>query len=345
MTLPNWQYLNAKPTQHGKLRVSNNDFKVFENLGYEADGSDGEHLFIEIEKNGLNTAYVAKLIARWANVTVREVSYAGKKDRHAITRQHFSVQIPGKESPDLALLESEQLTVLSAKRHSKKLRTGALKGNRFELFIHGLTLDSDLTERLERIKISGVPNYFGEQRFGFDGENIDRARALFNGEKVKNRDLRSIYLSSARSLLFNNVVSERLLQKLDNKIISGDAFILNGSKAAFTPPIIDDVIKARFAAKDIILSAPLWGNTKNAMVDDALAFESSIIEQDADLARGLENFGLKLERRALIVYPGELTWQSQEDGVSLSFSLPAGSYATSVLRELAIIEDVSTKHA
>ena len=338
--LPYWHYLYGEPTQHGILRTTSNDFKVFEHLGYEADGQ-GEHLFLHIEKEGLNTAYVAKLIARWAGVTTRDVSYAGKKDRHAITQQHFSVQLPGRESPDIALLESEQLKVLDAKRNSKKLKTGALKGNRFELVIRGLTLDPEMETRLKIIKETGVPNYFGSQRFGFDGDNLVKAQALFDGEKVKNRDLRSMYLSAARSLIFNNVVSERLKNNLDSTLLTGDAFMLYGSKASFSPDSIDDTIIERFNKRDIILSAPLWGTGKNSVSDDALTFENNIVEQSNELANGLVACGLKHERRALMLYPENMTWETFDDGIKLSLSLPVGCYATSVLRELATITDAS----
>lgn len=340
MTLPNWQYLHTKPSTCGNIKTKNSDFKVFENLGYDADG-EGEHLFIEIVKDGLNSAYVAKLIARWANVPTRDVSYAGKKDRHAVTKQHFSVQLPGKEAPDIALLETAQLRVLSTKRNSKKLRTGALKGNRFELKIRGLVLDKPLDRRLENIKKFGVPNYFGQQRFGFNGENIDRARELFTGTKVKNRDLRGIYLSAARSLLFNNVVSQRINEQLHDLPMTGDAFMLSGSKASFANDILTDEILQRYADKDIQLSAPMWGKGKNSVTGDALAFEQKIIDNDTDIANGLIAFGLKSERRAMFVYPMDMTWEAVDEGLSIAFSLPPGSYATSILRELTLVTDAS----
>lgn len=340
MALPDWHYMYGEPVQHGVLRTTHSDFKVFENLGYEADGQ-GEHLFLNIEKDGLNTAYVAKLIARWAGVTTRDVSYAGKKDRHAITQQHFSVQLPGRESPDIALLESQQLKVLSAKRNSKKLKTGALKGNRFELIIRGLSLDSIMESRLNQIKETGVPNYFGSQRFGFNGDNLTKAQALFDGEKVKNRDLRSMYLSAARSLIFNNVVSERLNAKLDKTLLKGDVFMLYGSKASFAPDNIDDTIVERFNQRDIMLSAPLWGAGNNKVSDEAFAFEHNIVKQSVELAQGLATFGLKHERRALMLFPEHMEWEAVDGGIKLNLSLPVGCYATSVLRELAMIKDAS----
>lgn len=340
MALPQWQYMHGQPTAQGQLKTSNSDFKVFEHLGYDMSG-EGEHLVLEIEKDGLNTAYAAKLIARWAGVTQREIGYAGKKDRYGITRQQISVHLPGKDSPDVADLESSQLKVLHTARHNKKIKTGALKGNRFELIIRGLTLSHVVEERLLAIQKHGVPNYFGAQRFGFDGENINRANDLFAGQKVKNRDLRGMLLSAARSLIFNNVVSERIERNVHQTPLAGDVFMLAGTKASFKPDSNDSSIGERFKEGDITLSAPLWGKGVNKSTDDAMILEQSVIEQHEALATGLENFGLKQERRALIVIPQNMTWQADDNDLKLNFSLPSGSYATSVLRELAQITDQS----
>jgi len=341
MALPQWHYLHGQPLQQGIIKSQEQDFCVVEELGYDTDG-EGEHLFLLIEKRGLNTTAVAKMIAIWANVGVRDVSYAGLKDRYGLTTQTFSVQLPGKESPATALLETDQLTVLSAKRNSKKLRRGALKGNRFTLLIRGLTDDHALVNRLETIAKEGVPNYFGEQRFGHDGNNIDAALSMFSGIKVKNRDLRSIYLSAARSLVFNDVVSERISQGLHLAPLSGDAFMLSGSKAGFTPPTIDDEILARFEQQDIVLSAPLVGKGTKVHAD-AQVFEEQITNRHQVLIEGLIKHGLKNERRGLLLHPINMEWQFVEQGLTLSFSLPAGSYATSVMREIAIISDANKK--
>jgi len=337
VSLPQWQYLHGEPSQQGIIKSQLSDFCVTEELGYEVDG-EGEHLFLLIEKRELNTTAVAKMIAIWANVAVRDVSYAGLKDRHGITKQTFSVQLPGKESPEVSLLETDLLTVISAKRNSKKLRRGALKGNRFELLIRGLVSDDALVSRLEVIAKEGVPNYFGAQRFGRNGQNIAAANELFEGKKVKNRDLRSIYLSAARSLIFNDVVSERIGQGKHLAPINGDAFMLCGSKAGFTPPEIDDEITTRFAHKDIELSAPLAGKGTKVH-SDALTFENEVLSKHQSFINGLIKHGLKHERRGLLLQPINMQWQFSPVGLALSFSLPAGSYATSVMREIANVSE------
>lgn len=346
MALPQWQYLYGQPEVGAIIRHRASDFVVNENLGYAFDGQ-GEHLMLEIEKTNLNTTAVVREIARWANVSNKVIGYAGLKDRNAITRQYFSVQLPGQQAPDLALLESSQLRVLSSTRNSKKLRRGALKGNSFCLVLRGLCLDAKLIERLEKIASDGVPNYFGQQRFGFDGNNIDAARQMFDGRKIKNRDKRSIYLSAARSLIFNDVVSERIKRALHQQLLNGDTLMLAGSKASFTPPAIDTVIERRFSEGDVALSAPMWGRGKLSSYGQAADFENLVAQQHCDLCEGLAKAGLKQERRALMLYPTNMQWRELdctsdeefESAVELEFELPAGCYATSILRELCQVAD------
>ncbi|MCG7530913.1 tRNA pseudouridine(13) synthase TruD [Psychrobium sp. MM17-31] len=340
MTLPNWRHLHAEPTALGRIKTYNSDFIVIENLGYGPEGS-GEHLWLDIEKDGLTTAFAAKLIARWAGVTQREIGYAGKKDRYGVTRQSITVHLPGKDAPNIDALVTPQLRVLNTSRHNKKIKTGALKGNTFELVVRDLQLDDDLEKRLTAIKNSGVPNYFGQQRFGRDGENIERAQSLFTGNKVKNKDVRGMLLSSARSLIFNDVVSARIASGLHTKPIDGDVFMLGGSKASFKPEQNDDVIIKRFNDGDIELSAPMWGKGLNKATDQALELEQQVVDKYELFASGLAQYGLKQERRALLVKLKDMSWQVIDDGLKLNFSLPSGSYATSVLRELAIISDAS----
>lgn len=340
MTLPNWRYLHAEPTALGRIKTYNSDFIVIENLGYGPEGS-GEHLWLDIEKDGLTTAYAAKLIARWSGVTQREIGYAGKKDRYGVTRQSFTVHLPGKDAPNIDTLVTPQLRVLNTSRHNKKIKTGALKGNTFELIVRDLHIDDDLEKRLTAIKNNGVPNYFGQQRFGRDGENIKRAQSLFAGKKVKNKDARGMLLSSARSLIFNEVVSARIAAGLHTSPVDGDVFMLGGSKASFKPEYNDDVIVKRFNDGDIELSAPMWGKGTNKSTDQALELEQLVVDKHAQFCSGLEQYGLKQERRALLVKPQDMNWQAIDDGLKLNFSLPSGSYATSVLREIAIISDAS----
>lgn len=335
-------YVHGKPASKADLRTHNSDFVVQEILPFGPTG-EGEHHLLHIRKDGLNTADVAKILSGFAHVHPKEVTYAGQKDKNAVTEQWFGVRIPGKETPDWASLNSEELTILSSHRHSKKLRIGALAGNRFSLTLRNVTDMEDVLARLALIKETGVPNYFGEQRFGHDGKNLMFGRHMFSGKKVKDRKKRSMYLSAVRSYLFNCVTSARLaehgLAKLD-----GDCVLLAGSRSYFVAEKWDEALLTRLDKKDIQLSAPMWGRGSLLPEGEAAVFESQVLadfEQDRD---GLEHAGLDQERRPLLLEPQHLTYQQEgEDVIVLKFALPSGSFATSVLRELFDYEDVKER--
>ncbi|OXY83539.1 tRNA pseudouridine(13) synthase TruD [Oceanimonas doudoroffii] len=329
-------YLHGKPGVSGLLKAAPEHFIVREDLGFEPSG-EGEHIFLHIRKRGQNTQWVARDLARLAGVAQRDVTWAGLKDRHAVTEQWFGVHLPGKDMPDFSPLESDDVQILAIARHHKKLKTGALKGNWFELVLTELEGEDDLDARLAAIGERGVPNYFGEQRFGHNGGNIDQARAMFGGKRIKDRNKRSMYLSAARSQLFNLAVSHRLAQGLGEQLLHGDCVMLAGSQSFFTineDNPLDDALRARFAEGDIRLSAPLWGRGRLPAEDEAATLELAALAGQQDLMDGLEANGLKQERRALLLKPGQLSWQQNGDCLTLSFWLPAGSYATSLVREI-----------
>ena len=192
------------PVLAARIRAQAEDFRVEELDGFEASG-EGEHLLLTIEKCGMNTAFVAREIAHWAGVAEHAVGYAGLKDRHAVTRQRFSVQLPGREAPDVASLERDGLRVLAQERHRRKLPRGALAGNRFELVLRDVAGDrAAIEERLAQVAAHGVPNAFGEQRFGHGGGNVNKALSMFAGRRV-GREQRSLLLSAARSVLFSSL--------------------------------------------------------------------------------------------------------------------------------------------
>ncbi|WP_299490523.1 tRNA pseudouridine(13) synthase TruD [uncultured Shewanella sp.] len=334
-------YLYGKPLSQADLRTHNSDFIVQEILPFVPTG-EGEHHLLHIRKNGLNTADVAKILSGFAHVHPKEVTYAGQKDKHAITEQWFGVRIPGKETPEWASLDNEQLTVLSSSCHTKKLRVGALAGNRFTLTLRNITNMDDVLFRLERIKETGVPNYFGEQRFGHDGKNLIFGRQMFTGRKVKDRNKRGMYLSAVRSNLFNQVVSTRLMEH-GLTPLRGDCVMLAGSKSYFVANEWDVSLQQRLTQKDIQLSAPLWGRGTALSQHDAADFEQQVLlplKADCD---GLEHAGLTQERRMLLLEPQHITHEIDGDVLVLKFALPAGCFATSVLRELFDYEDVIEK--
>ena len=326
-----------------RMREVPEDFRVDELDAFEASGS-GEHLLLVVEKRGMNTGFAAKRIAEWARVPEAAIGYAGLKDRHAVTTQRFTVHLPGRDAPDIAALEGDGLRVLGQARHARKLPRGALAGNRFELVLRGVRGDADaIDDRLRAVATRGVPNYFGEQRFGHGGGNVAEALAMFAGRRVR-REQRGLLLSAARSELFNRVLARRVGEGTWDAPLAGEAWILDGSRSVFGPEPFDDALAARLAAFDIHPSGPLWGKGELRSRDDARALESAVIEaSDAPaLARGLERAGLRQERRALRLRPLDLAWdRPAPDALRLRFDLPPGTYATAVLAELGTVVDAA----
>lgn len=329
-------YAFGMPPLRGRLRSAPEDFFVEELLGYEADGA-GEHAFLLVEKRGQNTEWVARELAKFAGIQAMNVGYAGMKDRHAVTRQVFTAHLPGKADPDWSTFPHEGVTIVSAARHSRKIKRGALRGNRFVLVLRDIEGDRAAAEaRLAGIAARGVPNYFGEQRFGLGGNNVDQARAMFAGRRV-DRDKRSILLSAARSHIFNGVLAERVRAGQWDSPMDGEIWSLEGSRSWFGPEPFDETLAERLARFDIHPSGPLWGDGEPPATGAAGELERAVAARDEDLSKGLTGVRMDQERRALRLQPRELGWRWLDDGaLEVSFGLPAGAYATTVLREVAV---------
>ncbi|MGR9051567.1 MAG: tRNA pseudouridine(13) synthase TruD [Gammaproteobacteria bacterium] len=333
-TIPVWPYAYGGPSGRGRVRSVPEDFIVNEKPAFEPSGS-GEHAFLSIRKTGQNTEFLARQLARFAGVRQRDIGYAGLKDRNAVTTQWFSVWLPGKEEPDWSKFESDEIQVLRAVRHARKLKRGASCGNDFEITIRDWQGDKDrLDAQLQAIKNGGLPNYFGEQRFGHDGGNIDKALALFKGRRVKHEQ-RSIYLSAARAFLFNHILARRVADTNWNKAIPGDALALDGSHSFFKYDDGDIGIESRLEALDVHPTGALWGLGTAVIDADALALENKVVAKFPELTEGLLRENLAAERRPLRARVEALQWHFQPDGrLRLSFGLPAGSFATALLREI-----------
>lgn len=330
-----------------QMRITPEDFIVEEMDAFEATGS-GEHLLLTIEKRGMNTAFAATRIAQWAGIAEMGVSYAGLKDRHAVTRQRFSVHLPKRIAPDLAALESDEMRIVKSEWHAKKLPRGALLGNRFELLLRDVQGDVAAMElRLDAIAAEGVPNYFGEQRFGRGGDNVANALAMFAGRRVR-REQRTMLLSAARSELFNRVLCTRVAGESWNRGLEGEVWMLDGSRSVFGPEAWTQALAMRLAEFDIHPTAPLWGCGVLRSAGNALALETSALADSDSLAlrTGLESAGLKQERRATRLRPHALQWEWIDPGMlKLRFELPSGTYATTMLAELGRVFDRSSESA
>ena len=343
--------MSALPRAHGaavmsaRMRSTPEDFIVNEIDAFAATGS-GEHLLLTVEKRGMNTAFAASRIAQWAGVPEMGIGYAGLKDRHAVTRQRFSVHLPRRVAPDIAALESPELRVLESTWHAKKLPRGALAGNRFELVLRDVAgARAAIDARLAAIASRGVPNYFGEQRFGRGGDNVANALAMFGGRRMR-REQRTLLLSAARAELFNRVLAARIEAGRWDAGLDGEVWMLDGSRSVFGPEPWTPELDARLAAFDIHPTAPLWGRGPLRSTGEAAALEAAALaDGDAPALRaGLEAAGLKQERRATRLRPQDL----QADWIDpaalrLRFSLPPGCYATTVLAELGALSDRSSE--
>jgi len=332
-----FNFLYGKPACAGVYKKACEDFKVQEDLGFDLTG-EGEHVCLWIKKVGENTQHLARELAKFAKIPARNVSYAGLKDRQAETKQWFSLHIPGKITPDFSVLNLPGVTILKVIRHNKKIKTGALAGNFFSIILREITDKSALTKALKQVQ-AGVPNYFGEQRFGYDGYNINSALMMFQGRKIKDRFKRSMYLSAARSYLFNQVVSARIHDDLYKNPLLGDCvqFVTNRSFFALTE--LDDVTAARLDKREICLTAPLWGAGELTSQLDAKHYETTLLSSYQAIQAGLAKNGLKQQRRPLLLVPEHFSSEwLDERSVKVDFYLPSGCYATSVLRELIDIQ-------
>ncbi|MFO7603376.1 MAG: tRNA pseudouridine(13) synthase TruD [Gammaproteobacteria bacterium] len=326
-------YAFGQPTVTGVLRQQVADFLVEEQLGFEPTG-EGQHVWLWIEKRERNTQDVAQLLARHAGIKPHAVGFSGMKDRRAITRQWFSLDLAGKAEPDWSALADDGLLILQATRHSKKLRRGVHKSNRFAITLRDLQGDTAiLADRLTAIGQSGVPNYFGAQRFGRDEANLEQARQMFAGQRVNNRNKRSIYLSAARSLLFNQLLSKRVSEGTWDRALEGDVMQLAGSHSIFVPEAIDAIIEQRVSEMDIHPTGPLWGRGELKSGGAVKALEQQLADDYPNYCHGLEQAGLKQERRSLRLAVKQLDWSQQDRQLHLSFELESGAYATGVIRE------------
>jgi len=334
-----WAYANGKPGCRGMIRRVPEDFIVDEQLGFDPEG-EGNHAWLHIEKRNTNTEWLARELARLADVPLREVGYAGLKDRHALTRQTFTVNLSGKDEPDWQQLASDDVRFLEIDRHGRKLRRGALRENRFDITVRELQGEcDDIEQRLQRVAVEGVPNYFGEQRFGHHYGNLAMAAAMFRGEwRETIRHKRSLYLSAARSYLFNRVLSARVSDGSWRRALAGESLMQAGSTSCFSVRLIGSEIEARIASGQLYPTAPLWGRGRPLSLAEAQALELRVLEGESLWKTGLEKAGMEQERRALPLPVSGLTWQWPEARtLRLQFALSPGAYATSVLRELLMV--------
>jgi tRNA pseudouridine13 synthase len=319
----------------GDLRTAPEDFVVREWLGFEADG-EGEHWLLMVRKRAANTHWVAKQLAKLAQLPPREVGYAGLKDRHALCEQAFTVPVRSAMSAGWQGVSGEGFEVLQARRHRRKLKPGALQGNDFMLIVRGFNgTAAALESGMAAIAAHGVPNYFGPQRFGREGSNLQRALEWFSGAvELREHLQRSLALSAARAAIFNAVLAARVRDGSWNQLRSGDVANLDGSQSVFAVGELDATLQARCEQFDIHPTGPLAGSGASKVQGATAELEARIGGEHGTLLAGLCRHGVEHQRRALRVRPLQLSWQLEGELLQLSFRLRRGAFATAVLHEI-----------
>jgi len=336
------------------------DFEVIEELGFALSGA-GEHLCLHLRKTGVNTQDVVRLLARRAGIREFDVGYCGLKDRHGVCEQWFSLYQPVPTALDLTDLPARGIEVLAQTRNSRKLRRGSHQANRFRLRLRDLAwhagaasgngpagsaaMQDELGQRLEQVARRGVPNYFGEQRFGREQDNVAQALRLFSGElRLPRGQRRGLLLSAARSQLFNAVLSRRIEQHCWDSRLAGDVLNLQGSDSVFAEVDWTAELQARLERFDIHPTGPLWGAGALRTGSVARALEEAVCGQWPALCEGLAQAGLTQERRALRLLVQNLRWEFVgRSDVIIEFALPPGAYATAVLREVCFLNEAVGK--
>lgn len=310
-SLPDWATALGPALFDARIRCEPADFDVTEVLDIDFSG-DGEHDWLWVEKTGANTVWVAERLAQHAGIAPRDVGYAGLKDRHAITRQWFSVRRPSAEGTSWGAFTAAGVRIAGEHRHNRKLRKGAHRGNVFRIALRAEPGSIDrnlLDERLDAIAGAGVPNYFGEQRFGRDGGNVELGRAVVAGKRTS-RNKRSIGISALRSFEFNNELDARIRAGTWNTLLPGDVANLDGTGSVFNVDAVTTELEQRCAELDI---------------------------HPAGVLPGFATIRVEASHRPLRMRVGDLDWDVEEDAVWLEFRLRRGSYATAVIREIAAV--------
>ena len=305
----NWPRAYSGPVAVAQFRTTPESFQVDE-IRDDALSGEGDYLYLQIRKRDIDTAAVVSELSKIFATKPRNISYAGRKDRFAVATQWFCVAMANQNTPELGHELHHKFSVLQTQRHHEPLAIGDLTANRFTILLSDYDGDIDqTTDTLERIKQKGFPNYFGPQRFGSKGQNLVRGRRMLAGElRVRDKNQRSMYLSACRSFLFNEMLAARVKRQSWDIGIDGD---LSSPAVGFMP-----------------------GDGEIPVSGEAGQIVRAVLEQHQELYTGIKNSRVAWHQRELLVQATELEYQWQDDQLELTFSLPKGAFATSLLREL-----------
>ncbi|CAN5486077.1 tRNA pseudouridine(13) synthase TruD [soil metagenome] len=322
----------------GVLRQEPADFDVTEIPAYEPCGS-GDHLYLWIEKTGLGAEYFVQQLARRLRMNDRDIGVAGLKDRHAVTRQWISV--PANVEANLPAIDGDGVKLLNVTRHTNKLRTGHLKGNRFRILIRNVeqsdTTKANVAAILGRIQTQGLPNFYGPQRFGRDGDTAAMGFRLLRGERIGRVPpfKLKLYLSAVQSQLFNECLEQRIQDGLFRTVMAGDVMMKWPAGGLF---VAEDVPteQTRFDARETVMGGPMFGTSLFASKGEVFDREAKVLAANNLTPESFGGFGKLLggTRRHNVVYVDDLAAAWEPDGLRMTFTLPSGSYATVLLGEV-----------
>ncbi|CAA0123628.1 tRNA pseudouridine synthase D [Halioglobus japonicus] len=330
-----WPRVWGEPCGSASIRCCPEDFQVSEQLGFEVSG-EGEHCFLHLQKRQLNTLDLLQRVSTLSSVPLKDIGYCGLKDRNAVTRQWLSVGMAGRQEPDWRMLEREgDVQVLAVGRHARKLRRGVHRANHFTLVLRELNAEPAAVEqRLQALRAAGVPNYFGEQRFGRNGSTLEQAQRWMRGGRRISRTKRSLYFSALRAYVFNRMLALRVEQGDWNQVLPGDVCVLQGTRSHFRCAEVTDDIRTRAAGGDIHPGLPLWGRGQADFDAMSGTPEAASLAECREICAFLEASGLELAWRPTRLLADDFCWQfCDDDTLQLDFSLGAGSYATALLSE------------
>ena len=327
-------YLHGKPLSTALIKQQPEDFAVTETLSFTPDG-EGCHVYLFVKKVNLNTHCVVDLLSRFAHVHPKDIGFAGRKDKHAVTKQWFSVSVNANQVINWEDFKHENAEILHITKHNKKLKIGSIKSNYFELLVRDISDLNDFKSRCKLVNEQGFPNYFGEQRFGFDGKNLDKAKLFFDGCIKPSATKKKLYISSARSALYNYTLCNRLKLHKNNPV-AGDVAMLSGTNSFFAVDEWTQELLDRLESKDIAISSPLCGNGEPLSSLSVCEMESKVAEAHSWITSGLQKFNLQQDRRLSFCFPVDFVFKVDDlkQQAVLNFSLPKGCFATSLLREV-----------
>lgn len=331
------------PGVGGRIKVKPEDFEVEEIPSYEPSGA-GDHLYLWIEKRGVGSEFFSRSIARLLGIPAGAVGTAGLKDRHAVSRQWVSV--PKECEPNLSKLTGDGVVVLKVSRHTNKLKPGHLRGNRFRILIRGADRTNEPAglQVVDRIRSLGLPNYYGPQRFGRDGSTAELGFRCLTGDRPKRVRpfLFKFALSAAQSLLFNEYLARRYRDGLLRTVLPGDVMMKWPFGGLF---VVADVAaeQARFDARETVPGGPMFGSRTFPAAGVAAEREAEVLRDFGLTPAIFSGFGKLVSgtRRHTLIYLDDLGAEWEPDGLRLRFSLPSGSYATVLLREIMKSNELS----